>query len=135
MKEIELSEFRILERLSDGKIKTYSNHRDIPIIFVGKSHCGFGLKAVNVLHLKKDDRTVFLEKNEVFYVANLPFDSKINGYKVNYASNSKLLISTCKAYERGLDIGYYKLLDPIYVSGLDLYELEEFDINQQTTTP
>lgn len=131
MKTQELDGFTILERLSEGAPGSYKKHPDTPIIFISKTVVGIGGTAVKYLNTKAGDRSVLLEKKGVFYLAVLPFHSTINGYKMSNVTNStNMLVFNCKAHSRGLAIGYYRLLEPVFIGGLDLYELEEFDINQ-----
>ena len=131
VKDLKLDDFNILEMLTNGVKGTYSLHSETPIISIAGTVTGVGKKAIEYLRAKVDDRVVLLEKQGVWYIAILPFDSKIKGYKVSMTSkkNNSLFIFNCRAKERGLSVGYYKLLPPIYVGGIDLFELEPFDIN------
>lgn len=129
-KELSLDDFNLIERLSNGMKRTYSLYKDVNLIGVTKTVVTIGVPSVNFLKCKKDDRCILLEKQGVWYLAILPFDSKIKGYKLNHpSSGGGILIFNCNANERGLSIGYYNLIEPIYVNGLDLFELEQFDIN------
>lgn len=125
----ELEGFNFIERLSDGKRKTYSLHKDKPLIGIGDTTCCLGQGAVDFVKCKKDDLAVLVEKDETWYFAVLPFNSKIRGYKLSAIKSSpNLLFLNCKAIERVAIKGYYRLLKPIYVGSLDFYQLEPFEL-------
>jgi hypothetical protein len=87
---------------------------------------GFGRAAIDFLKIDKTSRVVMLKKAEIMYISVLPFYSKLNGYNLSEAGKNNIHCSF-RAKNRGFVMGYYKLLKPIFVGDMDLFELELFD--------
>lgn len=128
VKKLTIDEFEIFEPLSAGSVQSYSKHPDEPLIGFSKSHMGLSKKALEFIRATIKDQVVILNKNGAFYLAVISLTSKIKGYNLFTATGGTCVYANFKIEKRGFDVGYYKLLDPIYVGGLDLFELEPFEI-------
>lgn len=106
---------------------SFQSYPEVPLMSVMNIGVGFGKKAIEYLRLDKKSRIIFIRIEEVYYLAILPFYSKIEGYGV-FEQGKNNIICNFKAHERGFEIGYYKLLEPIFELDMDLFELERFEL-------
>jgi hypothetical protein len=131
--KLSLEDFELFERIAESMQRTFTVYPNVPLISIKKAGIGFGKNSINYLQLNKNSRILLLKKEGVVYMAVLPFDSKLNGYTVqNVGANN--MHSAFKTTKRGFECGYFKLLPPIFVSNLDLYELEPFEISNTLST-
>jgi hypothetical protein len=132
-KKLSLEDFELFERIAESMQRTFTVYPNIPLISIKKGGIGFGKNSINYLQLNKNSRILLLKKEGIIYIAVLPFNSKLNGYTVQKTGTNNLH-SAFKTAKRGFECGYFKLLPPIFVSELDLYELEPFEINETLIT-
>jgi hypothetical protein len=129
-KKLDLSDFECFEKLTESAQRTFTLYPEIPIISIKKGGIGFGKTAIDFLQLTKNSSIMLLKREQVNYLAVLPFDSKFSGYAVQLAGLNNMHCSF-KAEKRGFEHGYFKLKEPIFVSGLDLYEMQPFNIDEK----
>lgn len=130
MNKIELSEFNIYERLDKGtgRGSFLAKYPDKSLILINTKVTSISQYAQQKLRITKEDRVVFSERNGIKYMAVLPIDSSIKGYKVQIMNNSKsMYIASTSLIKRGFKGGYYELKEPIYSGGIDWFEIEPFD--------
>ena len=125
-KELTLADFDLYEKLNSGMSQTFTLYPDEPLISMVNNGVGFGRAAIDFLKIDKTSRVVMLKKAEIMYISVLPFYSKLNGYNLSEAGKNNIHCSF-RAKNRGFVMGYYKLLKPIFVGDMDLFELELFD--------
>ena len=106
---------------------SFQSYPEVPLISVMNIGVGFGKKAIEYLKLNKKSFVIFIRIEEVYYLAILPFDSKIEGYSIVEQGKNNMVCGF-KAHERGFETGYYKLLEPIFELDMDLFELERFEL-------
>lgn len=85
---------------------------------------------VQVLKLKIGDRCLLSRKNSDWYFAVLPFDSLINGYRlnvlrkvVNEKTYESVMFSCKSSVRRGVPMGIFELGEPEFYREVDWYPL------------
>lgn len=130
-KEIDLSEFDIYERDGSGAcgyVSLANLHPDKPIITINKFVVTISKCVQDKIRVKKGDYVVFSRREGIEYMAVVPMDSKMAGYKVGSTNKSKsLYVSAFKIIKNKFKVGVYVLLEPIFVGGIDWFELEPFE--------
>lgn len=124
-KTLELSEFEIFEKANQGLNRSFSLYPNKPLVSISKSGIGIGAKAINVLQISDKDTIIVLKKGLVLYLATPTLDSNLSGYRM--IKSGLNLHSSFNAKRRGIECGYYEVLKPIFVGGMDLFQLEKFE--------
>ena len=126
-KEIQLSEFSVFEKMI---YHIFASNLDVPLISFNACTATISECACKLIGAKKGERIVFSERKGVYYVAILPFNSSIKGYSVFQCNNTRHHYCSIKTViSRGMPKEYYKILSPIFVGGVDWFELEVFAKN------
>ena len=122
-KEINISEFEILQRHTSGA-KHLGKFIGKPLVFLNNSVGSMNDDASKKLGAKNSDAVVFAKRNDIMYVAVLPFDSKIRGFilKDRGSKSGTLFFNISKVYK--YDKGIYEILESVYSGGIDWFELE-----------
>lgn len=113
-----------------GKGSLYNVRSNIPLVHIGDNLGSISPCAQNKIGVTKKDRVVISIKDDDYFIAIIPLESKIIGYKIFIAKGGLSFgFSSKSSVERGVQIGYYKVLDPIYKNEIDWFKLELWEIN------
>jgi hypothetical protein len=127
-KKFNLQDFELFQKMAaTGAVHAFNEHPDLSLINITKSYITISNTAVKQIGLKTDSRIITADKDGILYLVCLPFNSQLSGYKrlkdtrlsypvysINYKMKSKF------------NTGIYEIVDTIFVSGLDFYELKFF---------
>lgn len=118
MKKIKLEEFELFERLN--RQAKYN----VPALTITNNGVYLNRKATELLGLTSDTRMILAKRGECTYIAVVPITSNIKGYSVQILEHNCAHICMYKPEKRGLELGEYFILDPIFSGNIDWFELE-----------
>ncbi len=106
--------------------------KDVPFVTIGKIRSAISVLAQKKLSVRKGDQVVFANREGKIYMAVLPMDARIKGYIVtNLANTGVLYVNVKSATVRGLEKGVYEIIEPVYVKGIDWFELYPLEITNE----
>jgi hypothetical protein len=128
-KEFSLKDFDLYQKMNaSGASHIFKEYVNTPLLNFTKAYVVISDAGCKKIGINKESRIITANKDGVLYVVNLPFDSKLLGYKkmaqkglINptFTINSKM--------KHKFKIGIYEILEPIFVSGMDFFELKFFE--------
>ena len=126
--ELSLKDFDLYQKMiASGVSHIFQENIDLPLINFTKSYITISDSACKLIGITKESNIITASKDDVLYLVNLPFDSKLMGYK--QMINTRLrnpMFSINGRMKHKFEIGVYQILEPIFVSRMDFYELEFF---------
>lgn len=116
------------------KRKSYGVYRlwpELPIIKVNKWRISFSDKAYMKMGLTKDSEVLFRKYKNKFFISEVPSNTNVIGNQVLICKRGGRP-STLKD-KFGIPVDAYVILDPVFINGVDWYELELFNSNKHGT--
>lgn len=132
MKKQAEEEFEIFERQWTNRLFTEFKH--LPLIRINCAHITYSTKAMDFMQAKLEAETIVAKKGEQWYLAVLPTDSKMRGWRLFKSHNLKNLYATLPKRLKGvIPKGEYEIItEPEFKNGIDWYPLETFTPQNDT---
>ena len=116
-------EFQIFERVWTNRLFTDFKH--LPLVRINNSHITYSIKAMEFMKAELENETIIAKRGDQWYLAVLPTDSKMRGWKLFKSHNLKNLYATLpKALKGVIPSGEYEIIsEPEYIKEIDWYPL------------
>lgn len=131
--EIKLSDsdFEIFEsygRRGSAFVLAKEKYPKSKLVSIGKNIIVFDPKTSDFLKIEVGTPCVLAKKDDIWYLAVLPFDSNLKGYLAQKLQSGMLFINLPN--RTSLEKGVCEINEPQHIRGIDWYELEYLKIDK-----